>query len=160
MQKRTKIRVAINKDKKDILKLLGATMPYDQKFAQRYLDHYFSENQYTDNDLLIVYDNTPGIIGVIGYCQDYFSTDYSYNISWLAVKQEHQGEDNGSIASSLMDFVIKKLRLRRARKLFVNTIDEPERCHSFYLKHGFQFEARMKDYYGPNEDMLIFGLSL
>ena len=160
MQRRTNIRAANNNDKRAIIKLLRGTMPYDHKYVKRYLDQYFSDSPATDNDLLLVYDNGTSIFGVIGFCQDYFSTDYSYYVSWLAVNKKLQGENNGALASCLMSEVIKTLRLRRAQKLFVNTTDEPERCHSFYLKQGFQFEARLKDYYEAGEDMLVFGLRL
>ena len=30
------------------------------------------------------------------------------------------------------------------------------RTHAFYLKHGYQEEARIKDYYSAGDDLVIF----
>lgn len=160
MQRRANLRAATIKDNAAIYKLIRNSMPYDGKFVKRYLDQYFSDSPITDNDLLLIYESNSIITGVIGFCQDHFSTEYAYNISWLTVKEGEQGPENGSIASLMMEVLIEKLKHRRAKKLFVNTVDVSNRCHGFYLKQGFQFEARLKDYYGPKEDMLVFGMNI
>ena len=100
------------------------------------------------------------IVGVCGYCEDYFCNEYSYHLSWLAVAEKYRGWQSGIVAEKLLSAVEKDLKRHKVKKLFVNAVDKPERCHGFYLKHGFQFEGRLKDYYGRCEDQIIFGKEL
>ena len=76
------------------------------------------------------------------------------------VAEKYQGWKNGIVAEQLLSGVEKDLRRYKVRKLFVCTEDKSDRCHGFYLKHGFQFEARLKDYYSRGEDQVILGKQL
>ena len=74
--------------------------------------------------------------------------------------EKYRGWQSGIVAEKLLSAVEKDLKRHKVKKLFVNAVDKPERCHGFYLKHGFQFEGRLKDYYGRCEDQIIFGKEL
>ena len=72
----------------------------------------------------------------------------------------YQGLNNGEVVGKLLEGIEDDLREHGVRKLFVSAIDKPDRGHGFYLKHGFQFEGRLKDYYGKGEDQIVFGKEL
>lgn len=160
MQKNMHIREARVQDKPAILGLIESYFSHDLKFAQRYYDNYFSDNPVTDEDLVLVAEIDHRVVGVCGYGEDYFCNEYSYHLSWLVVAKKYQGWKDGIVAEKLLGAVEKDLVRYKVKKLFVGTVDKPDRCHGFYLKHGFQFEGRLKDYYGRGEDHIIFGKHL
>ncbi len=155
-----KIREARYSDKLAIVNLIKSFLTYDGRFAKRYYENYFEDNRVTGEDLVLVAEVDKEVVGVIGYCEDYFSNDYSYHLTWFVVDEKFRGWRKGIVAKRLITKIEKDLRRYKVKKIFVSTEDRPDRCHVFYIKHGFQFEARLKDYYGKNEDKIIFGKEL
>jgi len=155
-----KIREAQIKDKSSIIDLIKSYSLWDEKYAVRYYDCYFTDNPIINEDLTLVAEINDKVVGVIGYCENYFDTNYAYCLNWFAVADRYRGWQDGSIAHKLLETLEMDLRRYRIKKIFVTTGHCPERCHGFYLKHGFQFEARLKDYYGKGEDQIIFGKDL
>jgi ribosomal protein S18 acetylase RimI-like enzyme len=96
-------------------------------------------------------------VGVCGYYLDHFVTDYSYWLSWFIVTPEYQGRHNGLVASKMLSHLIRQLKRLAVRKVFVATLGSDGRAVKFYLKHGFELEARLSDYYYRDEDQLILG---
>lgn len=160
MPKNIHIREAKIQDKPVILSLIKSYSSHDFKFAKRYYDNYFCDDPVTNEDLVLVAEINNKVVGVIGYCEDYFCNEYSYHLNWLVVAERYRGWQSGIVAEKLLSAVEKDLRRYKVKKLFVGTIDKLERCHGFYLKHGFQFEASLKDYYSKGEDQIIFGKQL
>ena len=160
MSQNIHIREAQIQDQPVILRLIKLYSFYDLKFAQRYYDYYFSDSAVTNEDLVVVAEMDNQIVGVCGYCEDYFCNEYSYHLSWLVVAEKYQGWKDGIVAEKLLAAVEKDLRQYKIKKLFVCTENKPDRCHGFYLKHGFHFEGRLKDYYSRGEDQVIFGKEL
>ena len=160
MPKNIIIREAENPDKSAILKLIRSCLPHDSKFAIRYYNSYFSDDPITNEDLVLVAEVGGNVIGVIGYNEDYFSNEYSYHLTWLVVDKGYQRWNNGEVAGRLLEGIEDDLRRHGVRKLFASAADKPDRCHGFYLKNGFHFEGRLKDYYGKGEDQIVFGKEL
>ena len=160
MAHKIKIREAEERDKPAIIGLIESAMPADAKFARAYYDRYFSDDSITDDDLVLMAEINGRVIGTIGYGSDYFTTSYSYHLGWFVVEDCYRGWKDGLVGRTLLQALEKDLKRHGVRKLFVGTESNPERSHGFYLKHGFQFEARLKDYYGRGEDQLVFGKEL
>ncbi len=150
-----KIRDARYSDKLAIVNLIKSFLTYDGRFAKRYYDNYFEDNRVMAEDLVYVAEVEKEVVGVIGYCED-----YSYHLTWFVVDEKFRGWRKGIVAKRLLNKIEKDLKQYKVKKIFVSTEDRPDRCHVFYIKHGFQFEARLKDYYGKNEDKIIFGKEL
>jgi hypothetical protein len=74
------IQTAEKSDLSAILNLIKDYEHYDVEFAKRYYDIYFGKNKMTEKDEVFVAKIDGKTIDVIGFCRDYFSTDYSY---WL-----------------------------------------------------------------------------
>jgi ribosomal protein S18 acetylase RimI-like enzyme len=155
-----KIREAEERDKPAIIRLIESSMPADAKFARAYYDRYFSDDPITDDDLVLIAEIDGKVVGTIGYGSDYFTTFYSYHLGWFVVTGRYRGWKDGMVARKLLQTLEMDLKRHGVRKLFVGTESSTERSHGFYLKHGFQFEARLRDYYGRGEDQMVFGKDL
>ena len=90
-----KIREAQYSDKLAIVNLIKSFLIYDGRFAGRYYDNYFEDNRVMAEDLVYVAEVGKEVVGVIGYCEDYFSNDYSYHLTWFVVDEKFRGWRKG-----------------------------------------------------------------
>jgi ribosomal protein S18 acetylase RimI-like enzyme len=150
MRKRAmRIRRARPGDGKTILALVGDHEPEDTPFAARYLRRYFARDPLLARDRLFVTEIEGKVVGVSGYHVDHFVSDDAHWLSWFIVAPECRGEENGSPAARMLAAVVGKL--------FVATASSNGRAVRFYLKHNFEMEGRLADYYSCGEDQLILG---
>ncbi len=86
-------------------------------------------------------------------------TSGTYNLYLIAVDVEHQGT---GIGAQLMTYIEQFLRQRGDRILIVETsgFDAFEGARAFYLKCGYTQEARIREFYAPGEDKIVFWKSL
>lgn len=155
MNKSVRIQPAEKGDRTAVLDLIGDYERYDVEFAERYYEIYFGKNKITEKDEVFVAKIDGRTIGVIGFCRDYFSTDYSYWLGWFVVDEEYRGKKEFGVAEKLLKRVEAQLRKRKIKKLFVSTEDTNARAKSFYAKNQFRTEAVLRDYYYKGEDQLI-----
>lgn len=126
------IKPAEKGDLRAILDLIRDYERYDVDFAKRYYDIYFGKNKITEKDEVFVAKIDGKTIGVIGFCRDYFSTDYSYWLGWFVVDEEYRGKKEFAVAKKLLKRVEAELRKRKIKKLFVSTEDTNARAKSFW----------------------------
>jgi ribosomal protein S18 acetylase RimI-like enzyme len=82
-------------------------------------------------------------------------TDRTYDLYWIALDPRAQGRGHGS---HLLNEVEHRLRERGARLLVVETSSRPEydATRQFYLSRGYDEAARMRDFYAPSDDRVIY----
>lgn len=82
-------------------------------------------------------------------------TDRTYDLYWIAVHPEFQGEGGGS---QLLDEVERRLRQREARLLVVETSsrDDYAPTRHFYEARRYARAASLADYYGPGDHRVIY----
>jgi ribosomal protein S18 acetylase RimI-like enzyme len=92
------------------------------------------------------YGATPGTTG-------------TYDLYWIAVHPEHQGEGGGS---RLLDEVERRLNEREARLLVVETSSRTDYASTrrFYERRGYQEHARLADFYSFGDDRVIYAKRL
>lgn len=153
------IREASKDNINEILHIINEYQRYDVEFARRYYRKYFSNksDEMTEKDKVYVALSGEELAGVIGYCRDYFSSDYSYWLGWFVVKEKFR---RNKIGTKLLRKVEKDLKTIKKRSLFVNTEDYNAVAKSFYTKNGFRTEGVIRDYYGKGEDQLIMSKTL
>jgi ribosomal protein S18 acetylase RimI-like enzyme len=86
-------------------------------------------------------------------------TDRTYDLYWIAMHPEFQGEGGGS---QLLDEVERRLRQREARLIVVETSsrDEYVPTRRFYEMRGYVEAARLASYYAPGDDRVIYSKRL
>jgi ribosomal protein S18 acetylase RimI-like enzyme len=103
---------------------------------------------FEDNDLVAYacFGATPG-------------TDRTFDLYWIAVHPIAQRHGSGS---QLLGEVERRLRERGARLLVVETSsrDEYAATRRFYTTRGYREVARMRDFYAPSDDRVIYTKSL
>jgi ribosomal protein S18 acetylase RimI-like enzyme len=97
------------------------------------------------------------VIGAAYYAPEPFS-DRLWNLYFLAVRPGEQGR---SIGATLVDHVERHLQLAgpdMAQVLIVETssTDQYARTREFYPKQGFVEEARIRRFYGPDDDKVVY----
>lgn len=149
------IELAKKEDLRAILALIKDYLRYDVEFAKRYYDIYFEKGQITEKDEVYTAKIEGKIIGVIGLCRDYFSTEYSYWLGWFVIDSKYRGKKEFAVAQKLLAKIESELRRKKIKKLFVSTEDTNRIAKSFYAKNKFRTEAVLRDYYDKGEDQLI-----
>ena len=82
-------------------------------------------------------------------------TEGTFDLYWIGVDQRRQGH---GIGKALMRVVEEHVRERGGRLLIAETEGKPsfEPTRRFYLSAGYELEARIRDFYRPGEDLVIF----
>jgi ribosomal protein S18 acetylase RimI-like enzyme len=82
-------------------------------------------------------------------------TKESFHLYWIVVDQKLRGQ---GIGPRLMSMAEERIRVMGGRRIYAETSsrDQYAPTRRFYEKCGFSIEARLKDYYSPGEDLLIF----
>ena len=82
-------------------------------------------------------------------------TDRTFDLYWIAVHPAAQGHGSGS---RLLTEIESRLRERGARLLVVETSSRLQYAatRGFYLARGYHEVARMRDFYAPCDDRVIY----
>ena len=82
-------------------------------------------------------------------------TDRTFDLYWIAVDPTAQGTGGGT---RLLSEVEQRLEERNARMLVVETSSRLEYAptRAFYEKRGYAEAARMREFYAPGDDRVIF----
>ncbi len=154
------IRPANADDYNAIIELFESWKPqnYDTPSAVKYYQNFFSESPCCRQDTVFVCEEAGHVVGVTGYCPDDEAEDV-YWLNWYFVRKNLTRQGHGRF---LLDYVIKDVKENGARKLYVDTSDDPFYVSAvrLYKAVGFKEEARLKDFYEDGEDQIILGLYL
>ncbi len=122
-----------------LLSLDGETHPVDYEFVGLFSG---------DHELLgyACYGATPG-------------TDRAYDLYWIAV---HPAAQRTGAGSRLLDEVERRLGQQDSRLLIVETSSRQdyEATRRFYEVHGYVAAARIRDFYAPGDDRVIYSKRL
>lgn len=83
------------------------------------------------------------------------ATDRTFDVYWIAVHPDAQRSGAGA---ALMAAVEAELERRRARLVVIETSsrDDYAPTRRFYQKHGYTEAARLRDFYAPGDDRVVF----
>ena len=109
------------------------------------LDGYLFLGAFTPEDELIGY-------ACYGATPD---TDRTWDLYWIAVDPSAQGSGSGT---TLLSEVERRLSGLNARMLVVETSSRSDYAatRGFYLARGYGEAARVRDFYAPSDDRIIF----
>ncbi len=123
--------------------------------AAGYLDGSMPGHQW------VVAESKGVIAGGAYYALEPFA-DRVWNLYFLAVAPDVHGQ---GVGSSIVDHVVSRLRSAgpdSARVLIVETssTEAYRRARSFYVGRRFVEEARIREFYGPLDDKIVFWMRL
>jgi ribosomal protein S18 acetylase RimI-like enzyme len=81
-------------------------------------------------------------------------TEATWDVYWMAVAREKQGQ---GIGSALMKSAEKEIMKGQGRLSIFETSSTPayEKTRNFHLSQGYEIVARIPDFYAPGDDKLI-----
>lgn len=89
-------------------------------------------------------------------------SDRLWNLYFLAVDPEAHGRGLGSLLVVHVEEQLRALGEQRARVLLVETsgTEQYAGTRGFYVARGFDEEARIREFYGPGDDKVVFWKAL
>jgi ribosomal protein S18 acetylase RimI-like enzyme len=151
------IRPTIPADTPTLLALAketGVFKPMEIQALQEVLDDYH-ESDYKIGHVSVTCEEDGEIIG-FAYYAPASMTERSWYLYWIAV---HKGTQARGVGSKLMRYLEEDIRRRQpGATLFIETSSMPhyDLTRKFYLKHGYDQEAVLRDYYAPGDSMVVF----
>jgi len=82
-------------------------------------------------------------------------TDRTFDLYWIAVDPRRHGTGSGT---AILTEVERSLEAQRARVLIVETSSRSDYAPTrrFYERRGYEVAARLRDFYAPGDDRVIF----
>lgn len=145
-----KIRPAIAQDAPAIGHLAESTDLFPADMLGDMIAPYLSG---APTDLWFVAED--GDVLGFGFCEPERMADGAWNLLAIAVDPGKQG---GGVGAALLRYLEAELAAAQARILIVETLgtDEFQMTRDFYLRNGFDEEARIRDFYEEGGDKVVF----
>ena len=120
------------------------------------LADYFGRN--INDGHVCVIDEEAEPVG-IAYYAPAPATDRTWYLTMIGIRPDYQGRGRGA---SLLRHVENALQASGQRVLLVETSGLPsyERTRAFYMKCGYEEEARIRDFWAAGDDMVVFRKAL
>ena len=108
----------------------------------------------TTRDIWFVSEEDGRVVG-FGYCEPERMTSGTWNLLAIGVLAGSQGH---GIGGAMMRYLEDRLRSGGERVLLVETIGTPAfgRTRAFYRANGYTEEARIREFYEPGGDKVVF----
>lgn len=152
-----KIRSLVFKDRGKLRSMLIDSHVFTQEeiiVAMELIDAVLKDQYQKDYIIKCMVDEDDSPVGYICY-GPIPMTKGVFDIYWIVVKPDFQRK---GIGSNLIDFLEKEVKEKNGRMILADTssIKDYEKAQKFYIKRGFQEEARIIDYYWPGNDRITF----
>ena len=134
--------------------LLDLTREVTSSLAlQEVLDDYFKSNRELGH--VAVTCEREGRIEGFAYYAPAAMTDRTWYLYWIAVARQIQA---CGLGSELLRHAEEDIRRRQGRLFLIETGGLPhyELTRKFYLKHGYERAAIIRDFYAAGDDMVVF----
>jgi ribosomal protein S18 acetylase RimI-like enzyme len=102
----------------------------------------------------VTYEQDGRVIG-FAYYAPAAMTDRTWYLYWIAVSKTIQAR---GVGGDLLQHVEEDIRKSGGRLLLIETssLAHYELTRRFYLKHGYEQTAQMRDFYADGDDMVVF----
>jgi ribosomal protein S18 acetylase RimI-like enzyme len=149
------IRPTVREDYKSILEILKRTDNFtaeEIKIADELLNSYFTQSFESGYWTYTAADDK--IAGYICYGPTPL-TDGTYDVYWIAVDPALQGK---GIGSDLLNFAEEDISRHKGRLITIYTSSQEKYSptRDFYLKRGYHEGSRIRGYYRPGDDLVIY----
>jgi ribosomal protein S18 acetylase RimI-like enzyme len=150
------IRPMTRKDKPAVLRILRDTpefKPMEVVVAEEVIDSYLGDPVESGYHIIVAGIGRR-VVGYLAYGPTPL-TEGTWDLYWAAVAREEQGHGIGRALFSHAEGGIEKAGGRLA---VIETSSKPEyaRTRRFHRRIGYSLACRVKDFYAPGDDKLIF----
>ncbi len=157
--KRT-IRNAAKSDDAAIRAIAIGTGLFDEQSWPEVEDvmHSSVDGEMEHHTWLVLEDELQQIVAATYYAPEPFA-NRMWNMYFLGVLPGRQGDGSGA---ALVKHVEAVLRAAGERVLIIETsgVESFAPTRAFYRKQGYTEEARIREFYGPNDDKVVFWKAL
>jgi ribosomal protein S18 acetylase RimI-like enzyme len=104
---------------------------------------------------IFVYDKHGAVLGY--YCIGPTpGTEATFDLYWIAVARGSQGS---GIGAALEAHLVALIRSRNGRLVIAETSSTPryDGTRAFYVRRGYTELSRIRQYYRPDDDLVVFG---
>jgi ribosomal protein S18 acetylase RimI-like enzyme len=131
----------------------GVFKPHEIVALREVLDDYFAF-EHEHGHVAITYETHGEIMGFAYYALTPM-TEGTWDLYWIAVSKRTQAK---GIGGQLLKHIEDDIRNRKGRILLIETSALPhyELTRKFYVKHGYDQESRIRDYYSDGDDLIVF----
>jgi len=150
------IRPTVPEDTPSLVGLAQGTKVFkalEIQALQEVLDDYHAhEKQFGHRS--VTYEKDGAALGFAYYAPAEM-TDRTWYLYWIAVKKDIHAR---GIGSQLLRHVEEDIRNQKGRLLLIETSSLPHYglTRKFYLKHGYEQAAILKNFYSDGDDMVVF----
>jgi ribosomal protein S18 acetylase RimI-like enzyme len=150
------IRPTVPSDTPALVKLAEGTKvfkPHEIVTLGEVLSDYHAV-AHTQGHQAVTFDKDGEILG-FAYFAPAAMTDRTWYLYWIAVTKSTHGR---GIGTQLLRYSEKEIQKQNGRLYLIETSSLPqyEMTRKFYLKHGYEQHAVLKDFYTDGDDMVIF----
>lgn len=152
-----RIRPFVASDREPLRKLIEATnvfRPEEVDMAVELMDEAIDDPHQQDYVLATYVDEVEVVRGY--YCYGPTpATQSTYDLYWIAVDPTLHGSGIGSM---LLKHCEESIKSSDGSLVVVETSSLPkyEATRRFYRRHTYDETARLRDYYAPDDDLIIF----
>ncbi len=138
----------------DLLRSTGYFYEFEIQTALEIADETLAKGSEISGYYWVKITDEDGVIAFANYGKNAFST-HSWDLYWIAVHQNSRNKKLGSVMLKAIEDDVKKLG---GKILWIETSGRPlyASTEGFYRKNGYQLQASLKDFYGPDDPKQIY----
>jgi GNAT superfamily N-acetyltransferase len=131
----------------------GVFKPHEIVALHEVLDDFHADN-HREGHRSVTYEHHGKIAG-FAYYAPAAMTDRTWYLYWIAVSKHIHAR---GIGSALLKYVEEDIRQQNGRILLIETSSLPhyDLTRRFYVKHHYDQEAVLRDFYADGDDMVVF----
>ena len=136
-----------------LAKATGVFKPLEIEALNEVLDDYH-KLMHAEGHRSVTYIENDQVIG-FAYYAPAAMTDRTWYLYWIAVSKQIQAR---GVGGALLRYAEEDIRRQHGRLFLIETSSLPhyDLTRRFYLKHGYEQEAVLRDFYADGDAMVIF----
>ena len=150
-------RLFRKEDRPPLEKIIRSVSNFNQmdvSVALELIDDVCEKEERSDYIIYVLEDESKIVRGYVCFGKTPL-TESTFDFYWMAIDPSFQGK---GIGLHFFQFVERQVKQRGARRLMCETssLDDYQRVVRLYEKLGYQFVARIRNFYKDGDDKLIY----
>ena len=153
-----KIRPLTKQDRQPVLEVIHSTGMFtkeEEQVATEVIDLYLNKPDQRDYITEVIENEQGIIVGYVCYGSRPM-TEGVVDLYWLAI---HPGKHRQGYGKALIQWLEKDVQAKKGRLILIETSSQDKYAPTrhFYQRLGYVENARIRDFYRPGDDLLIYG---